>query len=133
MNRLKKKKTTHFKQQNNLGEELISRNAALEKSRTSRLDSPRDQVRRSRLNDSLHDDLGSHSDLELDECDFPESTPRKKIDFDLPKFDKQVIHMLELDPNEDEESKSKCSFYFLGESFSNNDPITNYSAERMRS
>jgi hypothetical protein len=29
----------------------------------------------------------------------------KKINFDLPKLDKQVIQMLELDQNENEESK----------------------------
>lgn len=30
---------------------------------------------------------------------------KKKINFDLPKLDKQVIEMLELDQNEDMESK----------------------------
>ena len=108
MNRLKQQKT-HLKDQNNLGEGLISRNVALDKSRTSRLDSPREHGRRSPFNDSLHDDLGSLSDLDLHECNFPESAPRK-IDFDLPKFDKQVIQMLELDPNEDEQSKLSSKF-----------------------
>lgn len=30
---------------------------------------------------------------------------KKQINFDLPKFDKQLIEMLELDQNDDEESK----------------------------
>lgn len=31
----------------------------------------------------------------------------KKIDFDMPKFDKQVLHMLELDQNDDAQSKNE--------------------------
>lgn len=35
----------------------------------------------------------------------------KKINFDLPKLDKQVIQMLELDQNENEESNLNEFYY----------------------
>ena len=97
MNRLNLK--THFKDQHNLGENLISRKEAqaLDRIRTSHLEAPQEHSSKSNLDNSMQDELGS------DESEFLENTtPMKKIDFDLPVFDQKVIKMLELDPNEDE-------------------------------
>lgn len=83
-----------------MGEVLISRNDGVHnKSRTSRLNSPNEGGRKTPFNDSFNDDLAS--DLEFNDR---EESP-KKINFDLPKLDKEVIKMLELDPSEDLESK----------------------------
>ncbi len=60
--------------------------------------------RRTPFDDSFNEDLDNNSASDLMESDLHVNVP-KKIDFDLPKFDKQVIHMLELDPNENSESK----------------------------
>ena len=87
---------------------LTRKQEPLNKSRTSRLESP-DAGRRTPFDGSFNDDLDCSAN-DLMESELRENFP-KKIDFDLPKFDKQVIHMLELDPNENSDSKF---FFFLG-------------------
>ncbi len=82
---------------------MISRNdGVLNKSRTSRLNSPNEGGRKTPFNDSFDEDLASQSDIELNDH---EKSPMN-INFELPKLDKEVIKMLELDPSEDLESKS---------------------------
>jgi len=91
-----------------LGEVLISRHDGVHnKSRTSRLNSPNEGGRKTPFNDSFNEDLASQSDIELNDH---EQSPMK-INFDLPKLDKEVIKMLELDPSEDLESKLLNIFY----------------------
>ena len=81
---------------------LTRKQEPLNKSRTNRMESP-EGGRRTPFDDSFVEDLDSNSANDLIESDLHVNIP-KKIDFNLPKFDKQVIHMLELDPNENSES-----------------------------